>query len=154
MRVLLAVIALVACAKTSTALPPPDPNEIKDRAMQAEKELRRLGAGRFEVVSFSAEPERLVTFSDDFEYPTTQHHVPFRAKVRLSVPLTVLRDGELMDQQKLPGWKPEDTRAGYVLLLLMGPGQFAAGSELDLSAAAAFDDLEPGYRFRIFDKRR
>ncbi|MBI2390927.1 MAG: hypothetical protein HYV09_15150 [Deltaproteobacteria bacterium] len=153
MRPLLAVvIALVACAKAPSIAP--DPTAERHRAEQAESELRRFGKGRFEVLSFTAEPERVLRFVDDFDYPTTQHHVPFRARVRLTAPLVVLGDSDLIAQQKLPGWTPAATREGLELTFLFGPGSWEGGKELDISAAAAFDDLEPGDRFRVFDRRR
>lgn len=132
----------------------PDVKGAPERARTAEARFRTWGAGRFEVVSFRPGDERTRTVEDDFHARTRLYVVPFTAKVRLSTALVVAELAEATRNVGEPGWTPEQQRDGVMLTLAFGPGKHAAADEIDVSASAVFEDLEPGCRFRAFDRAK
>lgn len=146
---------IVGCTRPNRPPIDDDPQGPRLRAEQTHSELVALGASSsFEVLSFETEPEREGHYVDDFDYPTWQTKVPFRARVKLTRPLEVATPEQLVREQRRPGWVPSDTRKGFVLALLFRPGTHEQGDVVEVSGEAAFDRLEPGARFRTFDRRR
>lgn len=158
--VLALVLSSAACRHAVTAPDTdrgpgaPDVAGAPDRTRAAEARFRAWGAGRFEVVSFRPGDERTRTVEDDFHARTLLYVVPFAAKVKLSTALVVAELSEATRSVGEPGWTPEQERDGVMLTLAFGPGRHAAADELEVSAAAVFEDLEPGWRFRAFDRAK
>lgn len=148
-------IHLVSLALLGCAAPAPhwDP-DLSGRAVQAQTEFRRWGEQRFSVLSFQAAAETHRVLTDDFEARSLLYVVPFEAKVRFTAPLEV----QPLDRVQLgigaPGWTAATHRDAVMLQLMLGSRKFAAGEELTVRAAAVFEDLEPGTRFRAFDRAR
>jgi hypothetical protein len=154
------LLASGACRRTAVAPDTdrgpatPDVAGAPERARTAEARFRAWGAGRFEVVSFRPVGERTRTVEDDFHARTLLYVVPFAAKVKLTTALVVAELSEATRSVGEPGWTPEQERDGVMLTLAFGPGRHAAADELEVTAAAVFEDLEPGWRFRAFDRAK
>ncbi len=151
------VVAAVLCGSTAACRRAPDgeatdPREPAARAGEAEARLRAWGAGRFDVVSFQAADEHPRTLEDDFHARSHLYVVPFTARVRFTRVLEIDELSASTVRVGEPGWSPERQRDGVMLTQCFGAGSHAAGEELDVSASAVFEDLEPGWRFRAFDE--
>lgn len=143
---------LLGC-KTELA-PAWDTAGAPQRAAQAEERFRRFGEGRFEVVSFTAKGESTKLLVDDFHARTLLYQVPFSARVRFTRAFTIDEIEQIQPHIGEPGWTPEAHRDATMLVLALGGGPRRAGAEQEVAAAAVFEDLEPGVRFRAFDEIR
>jgi hypothetical protein len=153
-RALLALALFAGSGSGCQKAPPPawDTAGAPRRAEQAEANFRRFGQGRFEVLSFRPDGESTRVIEEDFPATIMLYRVAFEAHVRF------LRDVEVESQEVIfthigePGWSPESHRDAVMLAFALGPGARRAGAEQTIHAAAVFEDLEPGWRFRAFDE--
>jgi hypothetical protein len=129
-----------------------DPGDPAARAKEAEAELRHLGAGRFEVDDFQVVSETRYTFRDDYEYPTHIVAVSFKARVHATQDFDLPTAEALMARKGEPDLSLPDLERDVALINVFGYRALHAGEQRTVEAAAAFDVLEPGYRFRLFDR--
>jgi hypothetical protein len=143
--------ALLGCERRA---PPAasDPGDPAARAREAEAELRSLGVGRFAVDDFHVTSETRYTFRDDYEYPTAIVAVSFDARVHATQDFVVAGADELMARKATPDLSLPDLERHAALLNLFGGRGFHLGEQRTIEGSAAFDALEPGYRFRLFDR--
>jgi hypothetical protein len=130
------------------------PGDRDERARIAEAELRKLGPGRFEVDSFETTSEARLTFLDFYEHPTRVFALNFRAKAHCTEPFEVYSRDRLMARHGSPSFSMADFERDTQLLALFGEGELIPAQKLSIEASAAFDALEPGFRFRFFDRPR
>ena len=143
--------ALLGCAHEAA----PDPGEPGDpaaRAKEAETQLRSLGAGRFDVDDFQVVSETRYTFRDDYEYPTRIVAVSFKARVHGTQEFDLPGAEALMKRKGDPDLSLPDLERDVALLNVFGYRPLHVGEQRTVEAAASFDLLEPGYRFRLFDR--
>ncbi len=129
-----------------------DPGDPAARAREAEAQLRTLGVGRFEVDDFQVTSEVPYTFHDDYEFPTPIVAVSFKARVHAITELAIPGSEALMKRKGEPDLSLPDLERDVALLNLFGNRALHAGEQRTIEAAAAFERLEPGYRFRLFDR--
>ena len=146
--------ALLGC--THEAAPgvgePGAPAAPTERAKEAETELRSLGAGRFDVDDFQVVSETRYTFRDDYEYPTRIVAVSFKAHVHGTHDFDLPGAEALMKRKGEPDLSLPDLERDVALLNVFGYRPLHPGERREIEAAASFDLLEPGYRFRLFDR--
>ncbi len=145
--------ALAGCAQAA-APPFADPGDPAARAREAEAELRRLGEGRFAVDAFHPGAEERLTFLDDYDYPTRILALRFKAQIHATAEVDLPGAEELMSRKGDPDLSLPDLERDLALLSLFGEGELHPGQPRVVEATAAFDILEPGYRFRLFDRPR
>ena len=143
--------ALVGCGHHAPASAG-DAGDAAARAREAEAQLRSLGAGRFEVDEFQVTSETSYTFHDDYEYPTPIVAVSFRARVHGTQEFELPGAEALMKRKGEPDLSLPDLERDVALLNVFGYRALHAGEQRTIEAAAAFDLLEPGQRFRLFDR--
>jgi hypothetical protein len=143
--------ALLGCAR-HVAPSTGDADDAAARAKEAETQLRSLGAGRFEVDDFHVTSEVTYTFHDDYEYPTPIVAVSFKARVRATQDIDLDGADALMRRKGEPDLSLPDLERDVALLNVLGYRALHAGEQRPIEAAAAFDLLEPGQRFRLFDR--
>ncbi len=131
-----------------------DPGDPPRRVQEAEVQLKRLETGLFHVENFEPTGEARLTFLDFYEHPTRVFAVNFRAKARCTQAFEVVNRDRLMHRQGEPGFSMSDFERDAQLLALFGEGELIPGQKLSIEAAAIFDVLEPGFRFRAFDRPR
>ena len=131
-----------------------DPGDPERRVQEAEAQLRRLEEGRFQLDEFQPTGEARLTFLDYYEFPTRVFALNFRAKAHCLQSFEVASGGQLMHRQSERGFSMVDFERDARLLRLLGEGEFIPGQKLPIEAAATFDALEPGFRFRDFDRLR
>lgn len=150
---LLLAALLAGCASPAdwSAGAPGDPAE---RARIAEAELRRVGEGRFEVDAFEPLGESKLTFRDFYDYPSHVFALRFKARTHCTHDFEVFSRDQLMHRQGRPGFTIADFERDAQLLALFGEGEMIPGQKLPIEASASFDALEPGFRFRLFDRPR
>jgi hypothetical protein len=129
-----------------------DPGDPAARAKEAESELRLLGRGRFEVDDLQVVSELQYTFRDDYEYPTRVVAVSFKARVHGTQDFELPSAEALMARKGEPGLSLPDLERDVALIDVFGYRPLRPGEQRTVEAAAAFDMLEPGYRFRLFDR--
>lgn len=146
--------ALLGCAHEAApdAGDPGDAGGPAERAKEAEAELRSLGAGRFDVDDFHVVSETRYTFRDDYEYPTRIVAVSFKAHVHGTHDFDLPGAEALMKRKGDPDLSLPDLERDVALLNVFGYRPLHAGEQREIEAAASFDLLEPGYRFRLFDR--
>lgn len=145
--------ALLGCAQGSPP-PPADPGDPAARAREAEDALRRLGEGLFAVDELHVTGEARFTYRDDYEYPTPVLAVNFKARVHATAELDIAGAGELMARKAEPDLSLPELERDITLLTLFGEGELHPGDSRWIEASAAFDQLSPGTRFRLFDRPR
>jgi hypothetical protein len=143
--------ALLGCAPQ--AVPDTgDPFDAAARAKEAETQLRSLGAGRFDVDDFQVVSETGYTFRDDYEYPTRIVAVSFKARVHGTQDFELPGAEALMKRKGEPDLSLPDLERDVALLNVFGYRPLHPGEQRAVEAAASFDLLEPGHRFRLFDR--
>lgn len=145
--------ALLGCTHGAAPIAA-DPGDPAARAREAEAELRHLGGDRFIVDEFRPGAEQRVTFRDDYEYPTRVLVLSFKARVHATAEVDLPGAEELMARKGEPDLSLPDLERDIALLALFGEGELHPGDQRTIEASAAFDMLEPGYRFRLFDRPR
>ena len=143
--------ALLGCER-GAAPDASDRGDPVDRAHEAEAQLRSLGAGRFDVDDFQVVSEIRYTFRDDYEYPTRILAVSFTARVHATREIELSDADALMKRKGEPDLSLPDLERDIALLNVLGNRGLHTGEQRAVEAAAAFDMLEPGYRFRLFDR--
>jgi hypothetical protein len=143
--------ALLGCERRA-APEASDPGDPAARAREAESQLRSLGAGRFEVDDFQVVSETRYTFRDDYEYPTRILALSFTARVHATAEIELPSAEALMKRKGEPDLSLPDLERDVALLNVLGYRALHPGEQRAIEAAAAFDLLEPGYRFRLFDR--
>ncbi|MEP7125329.1 MAG: hypothetical protein ABJE95_30640 [Byssovorax sp.] len=143
--------ALLGCER-GAAEAASDPGNPAARAREASAQLRSLGAGRFEVDDFQVVTETRYTFRDDYEYPTRILALSFKARVHATHEIELHGADALMKRKGEPDLSLPDLERDVALLNVLGDRAIHAGEQRTVEAAAAFDLLEPGYRFRLFDR--
>lgn len=143
--------ALLGCER-GAAPAASDPGDPAARAREAESQLRSLGAERFEVDDFQVVDETRYTFRDDYEYPTRILALSFKARVHATRDLTLQGPDALMKRKSEPDLSLPDLERDVALLDVLGYSALHTGEQRTVEAAATFDMLEPGYRFRLFDR--
>ncbi|MEO7329975.1 MAG: hypothetical protein ABI193_15475 [Minicystis sp.] len=146
--------ALLGCGKAAAPSFTDDPGDASARAREAETALRRLGDGRFTVDAFHPGAEERLTFHDDYDYPTRILALHFKAQVHATAEVDLPGAEELMARKAEPNLSLPDLERDLTLLDLFGEGELHPGDSRAVEAIAAFDMLEPGYRFRLFDRAR
>jgi hypothetical protein len=143
--------ALLGCER-GAAPAASEPDDPAARAHEAEAQLRSLGAGRFEVDDFQVVAETPYTFRDDYEYPTRVLALSFKARVHATREIEISGPEALMKRKGEPELSLPDLERDVALLNVLGYRPLHAGEPRAIEAAATFDNLEPGYRFRLFDR--
>jgi hypothetical protein len=143
--------ALLGCER-GAAPAASDPGDPAARAREAESQLRSLGAGRFEVDDFHVVAETPYTFRDDYEYPTRILALSFTAHIHATRDIVLSGPDALMKRKGEPDLSLPDLERDVALLDVVGSAALHAGEQRAVEAAATFDMLEPGYRFRLFDR--
>jgi hypothetical protein len=158
--VLAALLALLpSCSRRPERAPGTTLDEaaLARMARQTEERLRSFGqekTHRFEVIEFHPTSPMRVDFLDDFKFRTGMCFFGFTARLRYLADVAVADKAELERRQGAPDYVSDDTYDGLETLALLGPGVFPVGAEARVEAAAAFDDLDPGWRFHRFDEKR
>ena len=130
------------------------------RAAQAERELRRLGAGLFEVERFVARSEEVVAFDpgelysrwDTIERRATFYRLEVEARVRLLADYQPLEDPRARAQS--PGVGYPELADGLAVRSVLGRRPLGAGEVVEARTQAVFDVLDPGWSLRTFDDQR
>ncbi len=143
--------ALLGCAPQAAA-DVGDPGDPAARAREAETELRSLGEGRFDVDDFQVVSETRYTFHDDYAYPTRIVAVSFKARVHGTHDFDLAGAEALMKREGEADLSLPDLERDVALLNVFGYRPLHPGEQRAIEAAASFDRLEPGYRFRLFDR--
>lgn len=123
-------------------------------AHESEARLREFGADDFTVLAFRAQEGQRVDLTDDFEFHNRLYFLNFEAKLRFLRNYTVRSRQEIAARVGAADWTPEETDRDLERIDLFEAQTYKTGAEVKLSAAAAFDDLEPGWRFDRLDSRR
>jgi hypothetical protein len=124
------------------------------RAQRAESEFRSFGRGRFRVITFSADAERLIEMTDDYHLAIPLYEVPFAARVVFTADFDVPDREARRARVGTPGWTVDRLMDDVQASLLFGSGHHTAGDEVDVEGAAMFDRLETGWRYRSLDTTR
>lgn len=138
-------LALVACAHERSD------GRSAERAQRAETEFNRFGQGRYRVITFSGDAERMVELSDDYHLAIPLYEVPFAARVEFTGDLDVLSRQQWRSRVGTAGWTVDRMMDDVQLTMLFAPGHHAAGEQVDVEGAVMFDRLENGWRFRGLD---
>lgn len=128
---------------------PPSDAERAAMEQEAAARFRAFGEGLFTVDELKIAGHRDLILIEYF-YESKLHEVALDARIQLPRDLHVRAREEIAARVGAPDWTREERDRDVVLLSLFGPGDRKAGSA-SLRAAAMFDDLEPGWRFRLVD---
>ncbi|MFO0756096.1 MAG: hypothetical protein U0359_06375 [Byssovorax sp.] len=144
---------LAGCAEPTHEVPH-DPGDPAARAREAEAALRALGEGAFTVEQFQPGAEVRFTYLDDYTYPTRMVALNFKARAKLSADIDVPSAPEIVARRGKPDLSLPALERSINLLAVFGEGELYLGETKTVEASALFDDFDPGYRFRLFDKPR
>jgi hypothetical protein len=142
----LAALPMAGCERRA-----PLGDDVKARMLrEAEAELRRFGEGIFTVEAFNPGEHRDLTLIE-YYHASKIHELRFEAMVRFTGEFRARAPNETAERVGKPGWTIDERDKDVVLFAIFGNWGRRAGEVMNVRASAMFDDLEPGYRFRLID---
>lgn len=133
-------------------LEPREPVTDQSLVTRAREGLQSFGGGAFEVVDFKPVSGQRIGLTEYF-YETRLYALEFDAQVRFSRDMNVRTPEESLARQGGPDWTRDEMIADMLRRNVLGAGRHPAGETKSLQAAAMFDDMEDGHRFRLIDRR-
>ncbi len=120
---------------------------------EAERALRTFDDGLLEVARFQVTGAQRALAIDNFGHETRLVVLSFESAVALRRALDVPTEDAALARLAAPGGTLKAAEHEVRLARLLGPGPRAAGASANLSAAAVFEWMAPGWRFVAIDRR-
>jgi hypothetical protein len=120
------------------------------QAQEAQDQFRKFVDGLASVSSLTVVGERSVK-RVEYYYVSVFLEVRLKAELRFGHDVTIRSTQEMEARVGKPDWSREEELTDFLRLAVLGGGLHRAGDAVTVEARAVFDDLEPGYRFRLID---
>jgi predicted DCC family thiol-disulfide oxidoreductase YuxK len=142
---------LAGCRPASVA--PQPPAGASERAAVVEEELVALFDDAFDVVGVEAGSEDVVCWAVHLQPPAPQLiRTRFQADLRATRVVEQPRRTAILADVGQPGWSVDSGEDAWDRAALLRDGTYSPGDAVQVAGAALFTDLQPGWRFRIFDR--